>query len=179
MCGFFLSGSHIDAFHSACKNQINLRLTISDKRFTTCGRTALRNDRESIPLVPSIVYCLVNPLMADAVFRNLNFFVCTFTKRLFTLDFHDSSFWFIASFCSGLGMKLTIQSAKELIFDLTLLFNSLKILLLRLDCFAGGMYLFGVRIRCLSFSGTGVSSKSITPLPCLLIAVIRSAFRSL
>src|SRR6218665_851975 len=85
-------------------------------------------------------------------------------------------------------MKLTIQSAKELIFDLTLFFNSLKILLLRRDCFAGGKYLFGVRIGCLSLSGTGVSSKliffffsslSITPPPCLLIAVIRSAFLSL
>src|SRR6218665_1406842 len=141
---------------------------------------ALRNDRESIPLVPSIVYCLVNPLMADAVFRILNFFVCTFTKRLFTLDFNDSSFWFIASFCSGLDMKLTIQSAKELTFDLTLCFSkSLKILLFRRDCFAGGMYLFGVRTGCLSFSGTGVSSKSITPPPCLLVAAIRSAFRNL
>src|SRR6218665_1260505 len=28
MCGFFLSGLHIDAFHSACKNEINLRLAI-------------------------------------------------------------------------------------------------------------------------------------------------------
>src|SRR6218665_1122609 len=28
MCGFFLSGLHIDALRSACKNQINLRLTI-------------------------------------------------------------------------------------------------------------------------------------------------------
>src|SRR6218665_3670083 len=105
---------------------------------------ALRNDRESIPLVPSIVYCLVNPFIADAVFRLLNFFVRTFAKRLFTQDFNDSSFWFIASFCSGLGMKLTIQSAKELTFDLTLCFSkSLKILLFRRDCFAGGMTIRG------------------------------------
>src|SRR6218665_2640351 len=63
-------------------------------------------------------------------------------------------------------MKLTIQSAKQLTFDLTLCFSkSLKILLFRRDCFAGGMYLFGVRTGCLSFSGTGVSSKSITPPP--------------
>src|SRR6218665_1755689 len=99
--------------------------------------------------------------MADAVFRILNFFVPIFTKRLFTLDFNDSNFWFIASFCSGFGMKLTIQSAKELIFDLTLFFSSLKILLLRLDFIGDGKYLFGVRIECLSLSKTGVSSKLI------------------
>src|SRR6218665_2321575 len=59
-------------------------------------------------------------------------------------------------------MKLTIQSAKELIFDLTLCFSkSLKIRLFRRDCFAGGMYLFGVRIRCLSFSGTDWSVEQI------------------
>src|SRR6218665_3643650 len=73
-------------------------------------------------------------------------------------------------------MKLTIQSAKELIFDLTLFFNSLKILLLRLDCFAGGMYLFGVRIWCLSLSGTGVSSKLIFFLLLIIIHNTTSMF---
>src|SRR5688572_28033391 len=96
--------------------------------------------------------------MADAVSRISNLFLLILLKLLETFDFNDSNLSFTGFFSRGVT-KLTNQSAKELIFDLTLFFTSVKTLLKR--DFHGGVYLLGSSVGTL-MSGTEASSSLLS-----------------
>src|SRR6218665_2974470 len=80
--------------------QLRTKLTfvcrLPDNKLTTCGLNAARKDAASTPSIPWIVYCFVNPLIAELVSQISNLFFAILPNMEFTCVF--SFFQFIVHY---------------------------------------------------------------------------------